>query len=381
MISLYINWHLDPEIVRFAALSLRWYSLLFAFGFYAGYWVGVQMFKKEGRYEPRTEMLLVALVIGTFVGARMGHVLFYDPGFYFSHPIEILKIWKGGLSSHGTVLGMLAGLFIYVYGGKAVPQLFTNTFWKGKRQLIPVNPGRYTYLGQMDLVVLFVLVGAIFIRVGNFTNSEIVGTPTDLPWGVVFTQPVEEGIKKRMPQVESVALKKESWNGFQDVLLFTFKDKNYNPQYLQQQLNQRGEQVFQKANQPIPHLAVPGEKGLSFEVDFGQDPFVARAHVLPIPRHPAQLYEALWYLLLFLFIYRLWQKGREENNAGKLSGLFLILGFGGRFLIEFVKEDQVAAEAGLLLNYGQVLSVPLVILGCYLYLGSRKGKWPKTLSL
>ena len=120
---------------------------------------------QNGEHYPDKDIddLLVYVMIGTIVGARLGHVLFYNPGFYLSNPVEILKVWEGGLASHGAAIGNLLALY-----------LFTQ-----KKKI-------YNYLWLVDRVVISVALGGSLVRIGNFFNSEIIGAPTDVPWAIVF---------------------------------------------------------------------------------------------------------------------------------------------------------------------------------------------------
>ncbi|MGD9489042.1 MAG: prolipoprotein diacylglyceryl transferase [Calditrichaceae bacterium] len=254
-----VRWDVDPEIFRIGIFAIRWYSLLFMASFVVGLYIMKRIFDQEKKPIADLDELLMYMLFGTIIGARLGHCLFYDPGYYLSNPIEILKVWKGGLASHGAAIGILTALFLFI---KKKPA--------------------YSYLWIVDRVVITVALAGFFIRTGNLFNSEIIGRPTDLPWSFIFVK-----------------------------------------------------------------------------VDM-------------IPRHPAQIYEALAYLLIFVFLYKLYQAKKEKTASGSLLGWFLIFIFGFRFFIEFLKEDQSAFEQGMLLNMGQLLSIPLIILGIYLLI--RAGK-------
>ena len=159
----YIIWNVSPEMFTLGPVTLRWYGLLFATGFLAGLLVMQWIFRVEGKPQKDVDRLFQYVVIGTLVGARLGHCLFYDPGYYFSNPMEIFKIWKGGLASHGTSLGLFLALFLYS----------RNT------------PGQ-SYLWILDRLSIVTVLAGSFIRLGNLFNSEILGNPTDLPWAFVF---------------------------------------------------------------------------------------------------------------------------------------------------------------------------------------------------
>jgi phosphatidylglycerol:prolipoprotein diacylglycerol transferase len=163
IVSNYMHWGIDPVVLPIGPLAIRWYGLLFATGFVIGYCIVLNIYKKEGKPVQDLDSLLLYLVIGTVVGARLGHVLFYDPGYYFSHPLEIIEIWKGGLASHGGAIGVL--LAVYLYSRKH-----------------PTQP----YLWLLDRLAIPVALAATCIRIGNFFNSEILGTPATVPWAIVF---------------------------------------------------------------------------------------------------------------------------------------------------------------------------------------------------
>lgn len=216
------------------------------------------IFKNENKPENDLNDLIWFMIVGTILGARLGHCLFYNPEYYLSNPFEILKIWKGGLASHGAAIGILTA--IYFYSKKKKDQSF---------------------LWVMDRIVIGVALAAFFIRMGNLFNSEIIGVPTDLPWAFVFTS------------------------------------------------------------------------------------------VDDIPRHPTQLYEALFYLITFLILFFSYKKTKGKFNDGYLFGIFLICIFGFRIFVEYLKENQTYFEEGMALNMGQLLSIPLVIYGVYLLIKSK----------
>jgi phosphatidylglycerol---prolipoprotein diacylglyceryl transferase len=248
-----IHWNVGPEIFSIGPLTLRWYGLLFAVAFYLGYRVVRYFFVREGYPVMQVDRLLIWVILGTVLGARLGHTLFYEPDVYLHDPFRILMIWEGGLASHGGTLGVVLALFVY-----------------SRRH-------RLSYAWLLDRVSIPVPLGGGIIRIGNLFNSEILGAPTRKPWGVVFDR------------VDSV------------------------------------------------------------------------------PRHPAQVYEALTYFLIFAGLWALYQKSERARRApGLFFGLFLVFVYGARFLLEFIKENQVPFEQGMRLNMGQLLSIPAVLAGAAL---------------
>lgn len=161
----YIIWQVSPEMFSLGPVSLRWYGFLFALGFLIGMLLMQWVFRVEGRSRRDVDRLFQYVVIGALVGARLGHCLFYDPIYYLTHPIDILKIWEGGLASHGNGIGLFVALYLYA----------RNT------------PGQ-TYLWILDRLSIATALAGTFIRLGNLYNSEILGTPTDLPWAFIFAR-------------------------------------------------------------------------------------------------------------------------------------------------------------------------------------------------
>jgi phosphatidylglycerol---prolipoprotein diacylglyceryl transferase len=162
MILDFITWNIDPEIVGFWGLSIRYYGVLFAASFFFGYIIMQKMFKKEGLTIELLDTLTVYMAVGTVLGARLGHCFFYQPEYYLKNPWEILFIWHGGLASHGAAIGILIALYIFARKNKK------------------------PYLWILDRIVIVVALAGFFIRIGNLMNSEIYGIETSLPWGFIF---------------------------------------------------------------------------------------------------------------------------------------------------------------------------------------------------
>lgn len=160
-----ITWTADPAIFTIGSKEIRWYSLMFIIGFGIGYKIVERMWRRESINPKWIDPLLYYTLIGTVVGARFGHCLFYDPGYYLSHPIEILKVWEGGLASHGGVLGIIVAIYFY---SKYVSR--QSMLWTFDKLVVPTG-----------------LVAAL-IRIGNLMNHEVYGHPTDLPWGFRFIE-------------------------------------------------------------------------------------------------------------------------------------------------------------------------------------------------
>ncbi|MGB2403965.1 MAG: prolipoprotein diacylglyceryl transferase [Flavobacteriaceae bacterium] len=262
-----IQWEPSTVIFKIGSFGIHYYSLMFVVAFFLGYNIMKKMYLKEKVSIEPLETMLTYIVISTLLGARLGHVLFYDWAYYQTHLIEIFLpittqpnggysfVGFRGLASHGAAIGILTGIILYQKNHSYKPLA-----WILDRLIIPTT------------------LGAGFVRVGNFFNSEIVGNYTGNNFGVVF---------------------------------------------------------------------------------------VNRGEILP--RHPAQLYEAIAYFALYFFLRYLYNKGLSKRKDGFLLGVFMAILFSIRFLVEFVKESQGGFETALpALSTGQWLSIPLILAGLIL---------------
>ncbi len=251
--------------------EVRWYGICWAVGFLLGYLLMRKVYQKEKMPEGEIDILLVFMLVSTVIGARLGHCLFYEPSYYLLNPIEILKVWEGGLASHGGAIGILIGLWLYV-------RRFNKVAKRNKE-----GKNSISYLWILDRIVIPVcLVGAL-IRLGNVFNSEIYGTPTTLPWGFVF---------------------------------------------------ERGNERF---------LSDSGEL---------------------LPCHPTGLYEAFFCVVaMALLLWMFFKRNLGDKQPGLMFGTFLVIIFGSRICIEFLKNVQVDFERNMILDMGQWLSVPFVLVG------------------
>jgi len=163
MLLNYIHWNASPEIVSIGPITLRWYGLLFASGFLLGLFLVRKMFLAEKAPEEWLDKAFVYIVVGAVVGARLGHVFFYDWDYYSQHLNEIPQVWKGGLASHGGAIGVILALWIF-----------------------SVRVSKKSVLWILDKVVVPTALAGCFIRLGNLMNSEILGNPTTASWGFIF---------------------------------------------------------------------------------------------------------------------------------------------------------------------------------------------------
>lgn len=172
----YIIWDVNPEIFSIGSFSIRWYGLLFASGFLVGQRIMTHIFRKEGVSEELLDPLLLTMVISTVLGARIGHFAFYEPEVFRTNPLQIITPPFSGLASHGGVIGILIGLYLYTRAKKM------------------------SYLWVVDRIAITAALGGCFIRLGNMMNSEIVGKVTDVPWAFVFKRLTEFGSFSQLPR-------------------------------------------------------------------------------------------------------------------------------------------------------------------------------------
>jgi len=273
MILNFISWNPSPEIFTIPGINwpVRWYGLMWALAFIASFYFMNKVFRKEGRTDKDLDTLTLYVIIGTIVGARLGHCLFYGPWFdeysasgfllqegYLSHPLNILKVYEGGLASHGGAIGIITAMILYCRKTKE------------------------SWLWLFDRLVIVVPLASMCIRLGNLINSEIIGKVTNVPWAFIFVQ--EDNL----------------------------------------------------------------------------------------PRHPAQLYEAIYCLFLFIFMFWFWKNKRNTVGPGFMFGMMCVLLFTERFIDEFLKENQSAFEDNLAINMGQWLSIPFILIGIFMMVRSFK---------
>lgn len=336
-----VLWNVDPEIFHLGSLSIRWYGLLFSMAFLLGYMGLSRIFKKEKKEVELLDKLTMYMLLGTIIGARLGHVLFYQPGYYFNNPLEILMTWHGGLASHGGALGILTAIYIFCRKNK------TSYFW------------------TLDRVVIMVALAGCCIRAGNLVNSEIYGVPTKSTYGFIFARDITDISSSNKYNID-VSYKIEDTltkEGLPAKILLTFPENidNYTAKF-------KIERIINYLKSEDSNFKYDDAKEISFE----DGTIVIPAYA--IPKHPTQIYEASAYLFVFFilaFIYFFYSPILRE---GILSGIFMFLVFGFRFFIEFIKETQVDAEKTMALNIGQILSIPLVIAGAVLIIYGMKKK-------
>ncbi|MCL1867411.1 MAG: prolipoprotein diacylglyceryl transferase [Paludibacter sp.] len=269
-----VIWNVNPEIFHFGFLHVRWYGLLWALAILSAYWIVITIFMHEGRPQLWSDKLFLYGAVSLIIGARLGHCLFYgadgDFWYYYKNPFEIIKIWEGGLASHGGAIGLLIGMWLY------------NKYITQK-----------SFLYVMDRLVIGVAIGGMLIRFGNLMNSEIYGGATTMPWGFKFI----------------------------------------------------------------------GDKGNCL----GDNPCYDWATTAV---HPTQIYEMIYCLVTFIVCMLMYWKWKSYRRQGLIFGVFLIGIFLTRFLLEFIKNQQETFEKSMIINMGQLLSLPLIIWGIYLIINA-----------
>ncbi|GAA3781926.1 MULTISPECIES: prolipoprotein diacylglyceryl transferase [Corallibacter] len=299
MLLLQFDWNPVSGIDIIGNFKLHFYSVMWIIAFLLGWYIMKWIFKREKVNQDYLDPLFLYTVIATLLGARLGHVIFYQSELITQDFFSIFLPFRfkpefeftgfQGLASHGAAIGIIIGMYLYRRKYK-----YKSLMW------------------ILDRVVITVASGAIFIRLGNFINSEIIGKVTNSPLGVRFIQ--EEYTKREAMQLTGLQTPKEAYNAIAN-----------NPQ-------------FQNLLDAVPY------------------------------RHPAQLYESFAYVFVFLILWYIYTKTTKSEQTGFLFGLFLVLLWTIRFFVEFVKEAQVDERATWFLNTGQWLSIPFIILGLYFML-------------
>jgi len=362
----YIIWDWNPDILTLGFLKIRYYGLLFAGGFAIGYYILKKIFIKEGTDIAWLDSLLMYVLAGTVIGARLGHCLFYEPDFYLSHPIEILKVWKGGLASHGGAFGIVIALWFY------------------SRKV-----SHKSMMWGLDRLLIVVALSGAMIRMGNLANSEIYGRPTDSSFGFVH---VTDSYFGRYIKDESIARFLEDYDFEKEVS----QDKEQRAKltlefnrYVRSEEDAKTIAEFRvkpllkyrkSADGSVPNLYMTDDSQISYTQKEGH--FYATLPITVIPKHPTHIYEALCYLFTFLLTMLAYSRGALKR-PGLIFGIFAVMVFGSRFFIEIIKENQVVAEVGKTLNNGQKLSIPFVIAGLIAIVNAylpKKNKQTKDLS-
>ncbi|MDC0635233.1 prolipoprotein diacylglyceryl transferase [Flavobacteriaceae bacterium] len=367
----YFLWEPNTFIFEWNNLKLRWYSLLFALGFILGRVIIFYIYKKEGNFNKLLDIQLIYMFVGTALGSRIGHVIFYNPEIISTNFLELFKFWKGGLSSHGTAFGILISMCFYSYSFK-----FKGIKLKTKDRLRHGN----NYLQVMDRMVIVVALGACFIRIGNFVNSEIVGLPTNSNYGVIQLNPYSDKLTQNLPFVKDISYKKTEHSAAPGYPILNVTVYFKNQKYYEQRIRAGVDRLLLRT-MPIregtnSHVINPEGSQLKYAYTRTNDTFFLNYEAVGVVRHPVQLYESITNFLLFIILFWIWYKKRANLKPGLLLGLLLISLFSMRVFHECFKENQVSFENEMALNMGQLLSIPFIILGIFLlyFIHIRKNK-------
>ncbi|MDH5365725.1 MAG: prolipoprotein diacylglyceryl transferase [Cyclobacteriaceae bacterium] len=374
----FIIWNVDPQIVSF--LVVRWYGLLFAMGFIVSQQILYYVYRKEGKDEKDVDTLTIFMIIATIIGARLGHVFFYEPHMLLERPLEVFSpiqfypefkiVGLRGLASHGGGIGILIALWLY--------SRYDITFKKWKFKATKIKRKGQNYLQVLDRVAIVVAITACFIRFGNLMNSEIVGIPTDMNHGIVFARNVSESFTGTGSPIEKISYSKEdgevSEQGFRPIQMhLTFKN-GYDEAKIRGYIDGHFKKMITTYSYISDNIYQDSNKPMVYSLEQKRGLFTAHVNVLGISRHPAQLYESISSFILFIILFLVWNQKRENTVPGRVFGIFLSVLFGLRFLYEFLKENQVAFEDNLPLNMGQWLSIPLIIAGVIILVRSFSSK-------
>jgi len=364
----YILWSPVPEI--FPNLdwgiigNIRWYGLLFAMAFIIGQQIMYYIFRVEGKPGRDIETITIFVVVGTIIGARLGHVFFYEPMRFLADPIEIFMIQKGGLASHGAAIGIITS--IYVYSNYYIRIGFSKPFFTVKRKK---RQGQ-SFLWVIDRIVIVVAVGGCFIRMGNFLNSEIIGKPSNSNMAVFFARDVIDQFEmdQNLEEVEIKKGKEGDANTNPIEIRLKFKNNDYQEAQIISYLERNVKRILTNYEHIRLHINEPPDQPLNYTLSKSPDgSFTAVIKTSAIPRHATQVYEALTSLLLAFLLFWVWTLKKEATPHGLLFGLFLIILFGLRFVHELFKENQVDFENTIPMNMGQWLSIPLILAGIYVF--------------
>lgn len=279
--------------------TIHFYSLMFVVAFMLGWYLMKRIFKREGAEEEKLDPLFIYSVVAILIGARLGHVFFYQPELLLQDPLSVILPFRfvpeieytgfQGLASHGAAIGMIIAMYLY---NKKI--LHKSTLW------------------LLDRVILPVCLGGIFVRIGNFFNSEIVGKiAKNSEFSVKFVQ--DQYNKYEVQRITGISDTKEAYRALTD-----------DPQ-------------FASYIEAIPY------------------------------RYPGQLMEATGYVIVFAILMFIYWKTDLRKKEGFLFGTYLVLQWSVRFIVEFFKRAQVEGRENWIfdLNTGQILSIPLILIGLF----------------
>ncbi|WP_338409692.1 prolipoprotein diacylglyceryl transferase [uncultured Flavobacterium sp.] len=310
--ALYMVWN-PTQGFDLGFITVRFYSLMFVVAFGLGWYIMKEIYSREGLSIEKLDNLFVYTVVATLIGARLGHVFFYDWEYFSQHTAEILLPIKE--NPQATLFGFIEGWEFTGFAGlashgAAISIVIVMYFYSKKIIQKPI-------IWILDRIVIPVASGAVFVRLGNFFNSEIIGKETTSSLGIKF-----------------------------------IRDK-FSPR-----------EAVQKTN-----ISDVNQAYKSIETNSQFTDLLAEVS----PKHPAMLYEAFGYIFVFAILFYMYWKTNAKNKQGLLFGTFLVLLWTVRFFVEFVKESQGGFEESLgLLSTGQWLSIPFIIAGIFFMVKAKK---------
>lgn len=355
----FITWDVNPNLIE-SPIMVRYYGVLWAVSFFIGLFLMRKMMANDNAPDDYTDKVFIYVLIGSVIGARLGHVFFYDWSSYRENPIDILKIWEGGLASHGGAIGVVLANWLY---SKKV--------------------SKKPFLWSVDKIVVTVALAACLIRVGNLMNSEIIGRESDSEMAMFFKYAAEEDVANQIYRysegtIVAAEVEIDYKNAQNNICAMRVNlqsqgeltnDKLASLQHNLKSWHMEGAPSFDPNNDHIktadaPQFELIQSNGNTGVIQFG---------IEIIPRIPTQIWEAVSYLLIFFLLFWGYWKKHWYRKEGLLFGMFMVLLFGARLIIEFYKENQVEGITDeALFNRGQQLSIPLILAGVFFIIRALK---------
>ncbi len=380
-------WNYGPELFGIGSYTVKAYPMLFALCFIIGRQMAIYMFQREGKDLKYVDTIITYIMVGTTLGARLGHVVFYDWHYYSQHLLEILLPFKfeptikfqgfAGLASHGAAIGIILVLFLYT---KCSFNFSLKPFHFSAK--LQNRPGQ-SFLWLIDRTVLVVALAGTLIRIGNFMNSEIYGEPTNARYGVIFVRNTVTKIKSSSNHAidkisvthnpSHTALNKD---GFSPITLqIRFKQGITDEEVLRCFIENKVKKLLSTGNNTLENIAEPKASPLSYAIQKQNNAYVANINTIGIVRHPSQLYESITCIFVFILLMGIWKYRKYNPREGSLAGLFMTIVFTLRIIHEMLKEGEVVfSNSWLSITNAQMLSIPAILLGIIFYFWNFKEK-------
>jgi prolipoprotein diacylglyceryl transferase len=369
----YILWEGNPVLFEIGRFTLRWNALLLLLIYLVCRQILLHIYRKEEKSSGKIDILSAYLVLGALLGARLGHILLYQQALIWNNPLSIFLPFEFGREFHFT------GMKGFSVHGAAAGILLALWFFKRR------NDHGQSYLQLSDRIAILASIAGVFFLVGSFLNSETNGTSTRSATGTVFISPIKKGLLKlpccimRNPEGKNPLslvvvnkgkeqIKNNTPN--KPVIIYLF----FSPGATEQLVNEflMGDvKTYLYENAAVIHE--PGTEPLHYNIFLEKDgSYIARIRTTGIARYPVQLYEALTCLLLFIFLFWLWNKRRANAAAGMLTAYFMITFWGLELLYGYIKENHAPFINGLDLSVQQLLCIPFILFGAGIILWRRK---------